>query len=302
MKNLSLTLLFAVAAALSSVAAAGPKVLASVHPLALVAASVTPADDLTVLVPMGMTPHDFSLRPSDVGRIRDAGIIFWNGPDAEPYLAAFTERWPDKTWLDVSVTPEDGHEHAGHEHEEHEHDVHAAAGHDAEEGDDDGHDHGHHDPHWWLSPLQMIDAQARLAAALGVSSGEFATAMQQQIELSRSQLEPYRDRGFFVFHRAYDRWVELMGLNQVGAFTVSPEQKPGLKTLQHMREQLLQGEVVCVFTEPEFSPAVVDSLLRGLDINRGELDPMAANIAIEPQGYVNYMQDLTRRFSECLGD
>ncbi len=295
MKNLSLTLLFAVVAGLSSVAAAGPNVLASVHPLALVAASVTPADDLSVLVPMGMTPHDFSLRPSDVGRIRDADIIFWNGPDAEPYLAAFTQRWPDKIWLDVSLAAEDGHEH-----DEHEHDVHDGADH--ADGDEDGHSHGHHDPHWWLSPLQMIDAQAQLAAALGVSSGGFATAMQQQIELSRSQLAPYRERGFFVFHRAYDRWVGLMALNQVGAFTVSPEQKPGLKTLQHMREQLLQGDVVCVFTEPEFSPAVVDSLLRGLDINRGELDPMAANIAIEPQGYVNYLQDLTRRFSECLGD
>lgn len=272
MKHFPLLLLLSVL--LTAPVQAGQKVLATVHPIALMAASVTPAEDLTVLLPVGMTPHDFSMRPSDVALIRAADIIIWAGAEAEPYLQSFVQRWPQKTWLDVSQGAEPEDEHGGHD--------------------------THHDPHWWLSPQQMIRAQQALAQALQTDDGGFAAAVEQQLRLSHAQLAPYRERGFFVFHRAYDHWVELMGLNQVGAFTVSPEQKPGLKTLQHMREQLVSGDVVCVFSEPEFSPAVVESVLSGLDVRRGELDPMAANIPVTADGYVRFLQDLTSRFRACL--
>jgi len=261
----------------SAAAHAGPAVLATVHPLALVAASITPTQELQVLVPTGMTPHDFSLRPSDVDKVQSADVIFWAGEDAEPYLAGFVHRWPDKVWIDVASLAADDevHDHA---------------------------EHGHHDPHWWLDPLTIMSAQAELARALDKDPKPFADALQAQIESSYQQLTGVQQRGFFVFHRAYDHWVELMKLKQMGSFTLSPEQKPGLKTLQAMRQQLAAGDVVCVFSEPEFSPALVDSMVRGLDIARGELDPMAAHIRLSEDGYLVFLQDLTERFVRCLSE
>ena len=276
---------------------AGDKVLASLHPLGLVAASVTPAEDLSVLVPPGMTPHDFSLRPSDIRKIRAARIIFWGGEDAEPYLKEFAQRWPDKHWIDVSHFAEAEHEHS-HGHEDH---------HDGSAADDDHRQADaflHHDPHWWLAPEVMVAAQAELAAVLQSGtkqSGQpFARAVAKQLEKSRLQLAGVREQAFFVFHRAYDHWVEAMQLNQAGAFTLSPKRKPGMKTLQSMREQLQRGDIKCVFSEPEFSPALLDSVVRGLDVKRGELDPMAAGIAISRDGYVRYLQYLTDQFHQCL--
>lgn len=274
---LSVALLPALAEAVPS--EKSPQVLASVHPLGLVAASVVPADNLQILLPPGVTPHDFSLRPSDIDVIQNADVVFWAGAEAEPYLSGFARRWPDKVWIDVSdfATPEDAADHHHH-----------------------GHDHHHHDPHWWLNPLQMVAAQARLASVLEQDPAPFRAAVEQQLQASALQLEPLRNRGFFVFHRAWDHWVEYFGLLQKGSFTLTPEQKPGLKTLQTMRRQLQQGEVVCVFSEPEFSPALVESVVKGLPVKRGELDPMAQHIPLQADGYVQYMADLTARFADCL--
>ena len=239
------------------------------------AASVVPAERLQVLLPLGMTPHDFSLKPSDIERIRQADVVLWSGAVAEPYLSGFVGRWPQQVWIDASAGQQPAADvtHAA-AHDDHEHNDHEPAGREQ---------HAHHhdgfaDPHWWLNPQRMIHTQQQLAAALQQDASPFAAAVTQQLAASARVLEPLQDRGFFVFHRAWDHWVEQFGLNQVGAFTLSPEYKPGARTLQSMRAQLQRGEVVCVFSEPEFSPALVDAVVKGLAVKRVELDPLAQHI------------------------
>ncbi len=244
-----------------------PQVLASVHPLALVAASVVPSENLRVLLPPGMTPHDFSLRPSDLEQIQNADIIIWAGAQTEPYLASFVKRWPEKKWLDVSTfAPASAPK----------------------------------DTHWWFSVRTMIGAQKALAQIMGKDSSDFASHTQAALQEAKRELEPVKELGFFVFHQAYDHFVQEVGLNQLGAFTLSPERKPGAKTLESIRQQLAAGKAVCVFSEPEYSPALVESVLKGSQAKRGELDPMAAHIALTPNGYAVFIRDLTARFKDCL--
>ena len=269
MKNLLIRHLFTILVLFSAVAGAheSHKVLASVHPLALVAASV--ADDLETLVPLSTTPHDFALRPSDVGKIRAADVIVWGGAKSEPYLAKFARRWPEKHWIDVSAL---------------------------------GKDRQSDNPHWWFNPELMLQAQAELAAALGKSSQAFRQQLQQQLQSSREQLQPVSQQSFFVFHSAYDHWVNYFGLKQAGAFTLSPEQKPGLRTLNKMRDQLAAGHVQCVFSEPQFSPALVTSVTRDLNVRIGELDPLGVHISVTKRGYADFVSDLTQRFVQCLSN
>ena len=266
MKHLIAALLFLIFAAPAS-ANSSPRVLVSVHPIALMAASLVPADQLTVLVPRGMTPHDFSLRPSDIDSIQTADIIIWAGVEAEPYLKGFVKRWPDKVWLDISQfkTEQDPN-----------------------------------DPHWWLSPRIMTAAQQRLAAILKRDAGSFAGQLEATLAASKEQLAPVSSRGFYVFHRAYDHYVNYMQLNQLGAFTLSPEVKPGIRTLQNIRNQINQGDVACVFSEPEFPPTLVESVLKGTQVPRGELDPMATDIPLQADGYALFLQDLAQRLVRCL--
>lgn len=243
------------------------KVLASLHPLALMAASVVDVEQIETLVPKGMTPHDFSLRPSDIDRIQNADLVLWAGPETEPYLKGFVKRWPEKNWLDISQF---------------------------------AHDTKITDPHWWLSPSIMIAAQQQLAATLELPAGDFSETINNYVAQAQAELKPLSEQGFWVFHQAYDHYVDLMGLNQLGAFTLSPEHKPGGRTLQKIRKQLSSGEVVCVFSEPEYSPALVETVLKGSTANRGELDPMALSIPLQKDGYLLYLQDMTQRFKACL--
>lgn len=243
------------------------KVLASLHPIGLIAASLVPQGQLDVLVPAGVSPHDFSLRPSDIDRLQEADIIVWSGPAVEPYLAGFARRWPDKTWIAMS----DYQQFASI-----------------------------NDPHYWLSSQVTLQVHSALAQALGKNSDDFQRQVARAHDYSEQVLAPVKHRGFFVYHRAYDHWVHDYGLKQVGNFTLTPEQKPGGRTIQLMREQLRQGDVACVFREPEYSPALVVKVVGNLPVKHGELDPLGSHIALSKDGYPYFLRDLADRAVNCL--
>lgn len=243
------------------------KVLASIHPLGLIAASVTSQENLEVLVPEGISPHDFSLRPSDIDRLQEADVIIWSGRQAEPYLAGFARRWPDKIWIDLSSYALEDQVR---------------------------------DPHYWLSVPIALQAQQMLADTVGADSTAFRRQVERAVDYSDEVLASVKDRGFFVFHRAYDHWVNERGLNQVGAFTLTPEQKPGMRTLQLMRDQLRSGDVACVFREPEYSPALVVKVVGDLHVKQGELDPLGTHISLTQDGYPYFLRDMADRAVNCL--
>lgn len=244
-----------------------PRVLASMHPLGLIAASIVEPENLHVLLQTGVSPHDFSLRPSDIDHLQEADIILWGGPHMEPYLSGFARRWPDKTWIDISSFAELAKVK---------------------------------DPHYWMSVPTALAAQRMLADTLGQSDSEFRRTVETAVEYSDRVLEPIRDRGFFVFHRAYDHWVLERGLNQVGAFTLTPEQKPGMRTIQLMREQLRAGEVACVFREPGYSSALITTVVGDLPVKQGELDPQGGYADLSPNGYAHFLTGMADSAVECL--
>lgn len=245
----------------------GPRVLASIHPLALMAASLVPPSHLSTLLPPGMTPHDFALKPSDIDLILDADIILWTGPDSEPYLRGLAKRWPDKTWVDVSEAGQNG-------------DI--------------------TNPHWWLSPELIGIAQQRLARQLGTTADAFQTVLDFAVSASFEQLTPVREKGFLVYHNAFDHWVSAMQLNQLGAFLDSPEHSPGFRSMFEKRQLMSSGDVHCIFTEPEFPTRLIDRLTEGKDIPRAELDAIALHIPISANAYPEYLLDMASRVYECL--
>ena len=55
--------------------AADARILVSNKPLALIAAATYPTEQIDILVPDGMSPHDYSMRPSDIDKIRQADKV-----------------------------------------------------------------------------------------------------------------------------------------------------------------------------------------------------------------------------------
>jgi len=269
--------------------AAEARILVSNKPLALIAAATYPAEQIDILVPDGMSPHDYSLRPSDIGKIRNAEKILWAGDHMEPYLAKFaaetaksesSETGSKTKWLDATHLMEDMGLYGS-------------------------------DPHVWLSPELAIEISKRISAwnpeveAADVEQVKkdhqaFASNLTNLVASSKAQLAPLKGSGFFVFHQAYDYWFQAIDIEQLGAFTLSPERKPGARRIQTMRNQLQNDEVSCILSEPQFSPALIDTVVNGLPINQGELDPLAGSSVLTKTAYIDWLSDMTNTLAECL--
>lgn len=261
--------------------AADARILVSNKPLALIAAATYPAEQIDILVPDGMSPHDYSLRPSDIGKIRQADKVLWAGDHMEPFLAKFAKQADDKSlWLDATHLMEDMGLYGS-------------------------------DPHVWLSPELAIEISKRIsvwsATVEGVSNEQaqtdhsaFAYRLNQLVAETKTQLAPLKQQGFFVFHQAYDYWFEAIEIKQLGAFTLSPERKPGARHIQKMRNQLQNKEVSCILSEPQFSPALIHTVVNGLAIKQGELDPLAGSSVLTKTAYIDWLSDMGNTLTACL--
>ena len=81
----SLPLLAALLAG-ATCAQAEVRVLTSIKPPLIAAAVQDGVGQPDVLLPASASAHHYSLRPSDVRRLRDVELFYWIGPDLESFL------------------------------------------------------------------------------------------------------------------------------------------------------------------------------------------------------------------------
>ena len=212
---------------------------------------------------------------------------------------------------------EEKHGRDEHGHDEHAHDDRAGhQGHDDHKGHDDhaGHDdsaHGGPDMHVWLDPENGVAIVEAVVAALSeIDPGQAAlygsngTALIAEIRASdaalRSELAAIKDRPYVVFHDAYQYFEARYGLNAVGSITVSPERAPGARRLQEIRAKIADLGATCVFTEPQFEPALVETVAEGTEARTGTLDPLGAAVQAGPGAYRAILRDLASGLTACL--
>ena len=106
-------------------------------------------------------------------------------------------------------------------------------------------------------------------------------------------------KGYFVFHEAYGYWERHYGMSSKGHFTVSPERRPGAKTLIDIRKALEEKKASCIYAEPQFSPAVIESVARNTGAKVLLLDEVGERVPLGPDGYPQFMQQLADAFAQC---
>ena len=310
-------------------------IVASIKPVELLVAAIS-ADiqQPSLLIAANSSPHDFQLKPSERRKLQQADLVFWIGPEMEMALSKPLQQLDSNTTVIALKTSNDaadadhqGTDHSEHDHhndhddhkngnhakDEHEHEHEEHSQHDSHDDHHDhhaGHDHGD-DLHIWLSPEQALrmaklisdelsrrdpSNQAAYQANLTKFSQQLATVDQKL----KQQLKPVSEQGYFVFHDAYHGFEAHYGLNHLGAFTLSPERRPGARHLAEIREQIKQQNAVCVFSEPQFKSSLVDNLAEGTEVRSGELDPLGSGINADRNGYFNLLQSLANEFDRCL--
>ncbi|MFM5315035.1 zinc ABC transporter substrate-binding protein ZnuA [Aeromonas veronii] len=289
------------------------EVLTTIKPLGFIAAAITDGvSEPKVLLPTGASPHDFSLRPSDIRNINSAGLVVWVGPDLEGFMAkplanhlhalALTQVEGMPLFNYATQDSHDSHDHDDHDHAAHEHGDH-----------DEGHEGHHHegvDPHIWLGPTQAKVIAKAIASELGkldpanqarydANLAAFDTKVDAKDKVIAGQMKAVNEKGYFVFHEAYGYWERHYGMSSKGHFTVSPERRPGAKTLVDIRKALEEKQASCIYAEPQFSPAVIESVARNTGAKVLLLDEVGEQVPLGPDGYPQFMQQLADAFAQC---
>ena len=70
--------------------------------------------------------------------------------------------------------------------------------------------------------------------------------------------------------------------------------------LRGLKDKIVELDVHCVFSEPQFQPKIVFTVAEGTQANTGVLDPLGASIADGPELYFTLIRDMAFNLQECL--
>ncbi len=204
-------------------------------------------------------------------------------------------------------------DHGDHAHEEHEAEEHT----DHENGHDDHDDHSSHDghshegvdPHAWLDPenarfwtnaiaLKLSEMDPENGPTYRANAADLdAVLAALQVSISE-QLAPLSDQRFVVFHDAYQYFETRFDLSASGALLNGDGASPSAARLKSIRDVLIEHNISCIFTEPQFNADLVTAIGDGLDLHTEELDPTGAKQ--DTPDYANLIQTLANQFEACL--
>ncbi len=301
----------ALAFALCSAAAfSNAEVLTTIKPLGFIANAITDGvTETQVLLPVSASPHDYSLKPSDVDKLQSAQVVVWVGSGLESFLAKSIDKLPKERVLTLAEVPAIAEIVAKTEkHDDHDHDH----GHHEHSHAHDGHDHSK-DWHIWLSSDAADIAAEQIAARLTQqypaqkakiedNLANFKTVLTAKKAELQKQLAPVKEKGYYTFHEAYGYFESAYGLHPLGSFTINPTVAPGAKTLAKIKEHVSSKQAKCLFAEPQFTPRVIESLSKGTQVKVGQLDPLGAKIEMGKNAYPTFLQSLADEFSQCLAE
>ncbi|UWQ86256.1 zinc ABC transporter substrate-binding protein (plasmid) [Leisingera caerulea] len=217
---------------------------------------------------------------------------------------------------------EDHDDHAGHEeHADHEsHEDHGGHGHEEEaEGHDghadhgdahSGHDHEGADPHAWLLPgnaqawldviaTELAEHDPDNAAAYKANAAAGKQEIAETVASISASLEPFRAKQFIVFHDAYQYFERGFGLSAAGAISLGDAVKPSPARIAEVRGVVADLKVSCVFSEPQFNPGVVATVLDGTGAGTALLDPLGAKLEPGPQFYPALLREIGSAIAGC---
>ena len=269
-----------------------------------------------LIIPPGVSPHHYSMRPSEAKALADADIVFWIGSDLSPGFANSVRNLAgDALSVPLMEAPgvmlleygdEDTEEHGdGHaEHEaDHEDEAHAH-----------GHGHEHHgaeDPHIWLDPVNAKAMVAAIAARLAEIDPAHAEAYTENAAAAAAELDsllttieailaPVRDRHFVVTHDAFGYFEHRFGIEAAGSIALGDASKPSPSRLAEIRETIRNRDVACVFIEAEHGSKLALTAIEGTGARLGTIDQFGAEFEDGPQAYPATMERLARDIADCL--
>ncbi len=261
-----------------------PKVVTDVAPVQSLAALVlgdlgTPG----VLVGNGSDPHDYQLRPSQMGALSGADLVIWVGPELTPWLStvvADAGGGDSLPLLSNQATP-----------------VRRFAD-------------GTPDPHAWLDPDIAAIWTGVIAEALAARDPDHAATYRANAAVAQARLKALTAEGqailapvkapIAVGHDAFGYFAPRFGLTISGAIAEGDAHAPGAAHLTELRAELGRGTTTCLFPEAGADPRQAEQLVEGTPARLGQpLDPEALMIPRGADLYAALIRGLAAAIADC---
>ncbi len=253
--------------------------------------------ELHQLLPDGASPHHYALKPSDAHLLENAQAVFYIGREMETFLGKSLDNLPATTRaVELDKVPGLQHLHSRTRDEDE---------------PDDAHADGTEDLHIWLNPANAIAMTQAIGKTLqtidpahGADYLHNASLVAQRISATdghiRQQLQDLRNRPYLSFHDAWQHFDTHFGLSFAGAVTLDVSRLPGARHVHEIRQIIEQKQAVCLFQEPQFPPALINTLVEGSNIRIGKLDPLGSQLPLDANTYTTLLQNAADSFANCL--
>ena len=333
MRSIRATFLAAIMlATCPALAKAEVKVVASIKPVhSLVAAVMQGVGTADLIVDGAGSPHTYALKPSQARQLQDADLVFWMGHDLEAFLekpiAGIAKKALSVELMDSQglskISFRKGGDFDDHHHDDARHESHED--HEDHKDDEDHAEHEHADnfhdaydheedafnPHVWLDPVnatamvreiakQLSQADPANAPSYNANASRIVARLNDLIAEINAKLAPVKGRGYVVFHDAYQYFETRFDMMAVGAIAVSPDVLPGAERVRNLQDKIRRLDASCVFSEPQFEPKLVATVVENTTAATGILDPLGASIEPGPELYFTLIRTIAGSMKDCL--
>ncbi len=215
------------------------------------------------IVPVGASPETFQPAPQDVAAIADADVLVENGAGLETWLDRLLRDAGSKN-LRVVVCA-------------------------------DGLPIKDLNPHLWMDPVlakeyvrkirdALVSADPSHAQAYRRNAASYDKRLDELTAAIRAQIAtiPPSHRYMIVFHNAWQYYNDRFGITTLGFVERNPGQEPNPQQVARLVDLAKQHGVRGVFSEPEYSPKILQSIAQGAGIQVVE-DLYDDSIGTNPQ-------------------
>ena len=173
------------------------------------------------------------------------------------------------------------------------------------------HDHGEFDAHVWLDPMNakamVHEIEETLVALDPDNASKYeanAEAVMNKLDVliweTTTELAPVSNKGYIVFHDAYQYFEKRFGITASGSITISPEIMPGAARITEIRQRVQELGSACVFAEPQFEPKLVSTVIEGTKARSGVIDPLGSSLESGSELYFDLIRNMATSIRTCL--
>ena len=295
-----------------AMAASDLKVVVSIKPFhSLVSTVMQGVSEPALLLNGNNSPHTYSLRPSAAVKLQNADLVFWGGENLEGFLAkpihslaagARVVSFEDtpglilrpfrsvKEWQELDPESKNDQDHVKKRK------INRLPG---------------NDPHIWLDPLNAQKITQYLIQILSKfdpensqtyhSNGKKTILRLSDLNIQlETKMSSVSSKPYIVFHDAYQYFEKRYQLNPIASVIVSSGPSTSVGRLIDIRKKIKNKNVLCIFTEPQFSPKLVQTVISGTAVKKGILDPIGTRISPGPEMYFTLLNNISHSISTCF--